>query len=100
MQMIYLPYEWYQFALKFYEKDEILIALWMVFCVNWQNSAYVVILHASLDFFDFFYKPLCTNIYFRNTIRVSNSLDPDQAQYFVGPDCLQKLSTDNTSRQS
>ena len=23
---------------------------------------------------------------FRNTIRVSNSFDPDQAQYFVGPD--------------
>ena len=35
---------------------------------------------------------------FRNTIRVSKSLDPDQAQHFVGPDlglnCLQKLSTD------
>ena len=36
--------------------------------------------------------------YFRNTIRVSNSLDPDQARHFVGPDlgpkCLQKLSAD------
>ena len=33
---------------------------------------------------------------FRNTIRVSNSLDPDQALRFVGPDlgpnCLQRLS--------
>ena len=33
------------------------------------------------------------------TIRVSNSLDPDQAQHFAGPDlgpiCLQRLSTDN-----
>ena len=32
----------------------------------------------------------------------SNSLDPDQAQHFVGPDlgtnCLQKLSADGTSR--
>ena len=31
---------------------------------------------------------------FRNTIRVSNSLDPDQARHFVGPDlgtnCLQR----------
>ena len=31
--------------------------------------------------------------FFRNTIRVPNSLDPDQVQYFVGPDlgpkCLQ-----------
>ena len=34
-----------------------------------------------------------------NTIRVSNSLDPDQARNFVGPDlgpyCLQRLSADN-----
>ena len=40
---------------------------------------------------------------FRNTIRVSNSLDPDQAWHYVrpdmGPNCLQKLSADNTSRQ-
>ena len=34
---------------------------------------------------------------------MSNSLDPDQARRFVGPDlgpkCLQKLSADGTSRQ-
>ena len=39
---------------------------------------------------------------FRNTIRVSNSLDTDQAQRFVGPDlgpnCLQRLSTDDKIR--
>ena len=39
---------------------------------------------------------------FRNTIRVSNSFDPDQAQCFVGPDldpnCLQRLSADDISR--
>ena len=39
---------------------------------------------------------------FRNTIRVSNSLDPDQARHFVGPDlgpdCLQRLSADDKSR--
>ena len=38
----------------------------------------------------------------RNTIRVSNSLDPDQARCYVGPDlnpnCLQKLAADDTSR--
>ena len=32
--------------------------------------------------------------YFRNIIRVSNSLDPDQARHFVGPDlspnCMQR----------
>ena len=36
---------------------------------------------------------------FRNTIRVSNSLDPNQARRFVGPDlkpnCLQRLSADD-----
>ena len=35
-------------------------------------------------------------------IRVSNSLDPDQAQQYVrpdlGPNCLQRLSTDDKSR--
>ena len=39
---------------------------------------------------------------FRITIRVANSLDLDQARHFVGPDlvpnCLQKLSADDTSR--
>ena len=36
---------------------------------------------------------------FFNTIRVSNSLDPDQALHFVlpdlGPKCLQRLSADD-----
>ena len=36
------------------------------------------------------------------TISVSNSLDPDQARHFVGPDlgpnCLQRLSADDRSR--
>ena len=35
---------------------------------------------------------------------MSNSLDPDQGQQFVGPDlgpnCLQRLSVDDTSRHS
>ena len=38
----------------------------------------------------------------RITIRVANSLDPDQARHFVGPDldpnCLQRLSADDTGR--
>ena len=40
---------------------------------------------------------------FRNNIRVSNSLDPDQARLFVEPDLvpdyLQKLSADDNRRQ-
>ena len=39
---------------------------------------------------------------FLNSIQVSNSLDPDQAQHFdwpdLGPNCLQMLSADNKSR--
>ena len=36
---------------------------------------------------------------FRDTIRVSNGLDPDQDRHYVGPDldpnCLQRLSADD-----
>ena len=42
-------------------------------------------------------------IHFRDTIRVSNSLDQDQARRFVGPDlgpnCLLRLSADDSRRQ-
>ena len=52
----------------------------------------------SADFFksNFFKKKS-----FRNTIRVSNSFDPDQDRRYVDPDlgwnCLQKLSADDNS---
>ena len=50
---------------------------------------------------DFFSKLTFSNISFRNTIRVSNSLDPDQDRHSVGPDlganCFQRLSADNKS---
>ena len=50
----------------------------------------------------FFKKQLFRKNYFRKTIRVSNSLDPDQVRHFVGPgldpNCLQKLSADDTRR--
>ena len=49
-----------------------------------------------------FFKINFSKISFRNTIRVSNCMDLDQARCFVGPDlgpnCLQRLSADNTSR--
>ena len=42
------------------------------------------------------------NRLFEKTLRVSNSLDPDRARHFVGPDlcpnCLLRLSTDAKSR--
>ena len=52
----------------------------------------------------FFSKSTFSKIAHRNAIRVSNSLDPDQARRSAGPDlgpnCLQRLSTENTGRQS
>ena len=51
----------------------------------------------------FFQNQLFSKNSFRNTIRVSNGLDPDQHRHSVGPDldpnCLQRLSADDTSRQ-
>ena len=49
-----------------------------------------------LSFADFYSKFTFKKKYFKNTIRVSNSLDPDQDRHNVGPDlgptCLQRLS--------
>ena len=48
---------------------------------------------------DFFKTNFFLTNSFWNIIKVSNSLDPDQAQPFVGPDlgpnCLQRLSEDD-----
>ena len=41
--------------------------------------------------------------FFKNNIRVSNGLDPDQDQHSVspdlGPNCLQRLSADDNENQ-
>ena len=51
---------------------------------------------SSADIFQYYF---FSKYSFRNNIRVSNSLDPDQAGHFVGPDlgsnCLQKLSSED-----
>ena len=73
-----------------------------VFDARFIFFAYWVLSHAFLSFAVCFFRVNIkkTN---RNTIRLSNSLNPDQTRHFVGPDlgpnCLQKLSTDDTSRQ-
>ena len=52
---------------------------------------------------DVFPKSSFSENVFRNTIKVSNSWDSDQARHFVWPDlspsCLQSLLEDNTSKQ-
>ena len=50
------------------------------------NSTCWVILHTILSSADFFSQSTFPKNSFRNTIGVSNSLDPDQAQHFVVPD--------------
>ena len=51
---------------------------------------------------DFFSKSTFSKNFFRNTICVAIRLDPDQARHYVrpdlGPNCLQKLSADDTRR--
>ena len=51
----------------------------------------------------FFLKLAFSNNSFRNTFRVSNSLDPDQEQHFMGPDlgpnCLQKMTKVTASKE-
>ena len=50
-----------------------------------------------------FFKSTFSKNSFRNTIRVTDNLDADQARPIVGlgllPNCLQKLSADDTSSQ-
>ena len=59
-----------------------------------------------LDFRIYYYSftlYYCAIFYSFNTIRVSNSLDPDQAKHFVGPDLgpnyLQRLSGDIVGKE-
>ena len=59
-------------------------------------------MHSFLSSADFFYSKLTfLNASFRNSIRVSNGLEPGQDQRSVGPDlcsnCLQRLSAEDTS---
>ena len=57
------------------------------------------ILHSFLLSADFFQSLLLKKNSFRNTIRVSNRLDSEQARHFVEPDldqvCFQRLSADD-----
>ena len=56
------------------------------------SSHFIIVSYFTLWILDFF-----------NTIRLSKSLDPDQARHFVGPDlgpnCLQRLSADIAGKE-
>ena len=66
------------------------------------TSCHLEILPAFLLSAEFFQNQLFRKNSLMNTIRVSNSFNPDQTLHFVGPglgpNCLQKLSADDTSR--
>ena len=72
---------------------------WMIF-----NSLHAVIFfHDILSSADFFFSKLTfSKNYYKNTIKVPNSFDPDRARHLIGsdldPNCLQRLSADDTSR--
>ena len=57
----------------------------------------------NLSSADYFSKLIFKTNSFRNTISVSNGLDPDQDRHSVGPDlgpnCLQRSSADDKSRR-
>ena len=72
------------------QSDAILLACWVILLAFFRSA-------------DFFLQKFYQKYYKLETIKVSNRLDPDQARHFVGPDldpnCLQRLSADNSSRQ-
>ena len=70
-----------------------------VICVVWLTALHAWQYHVVVVCFvicKFVLASICFQRKFRNTIRVSNRLDPDQARRFVGPDlgptCLQLLN--------
>ena len=68
---------------------------WLILCM-------LSIFHDFLLPAYFFSNLTFSKYIFRNTIRVSNGIDPDQAQLSVGtdlgPNCLPRLSTNNKYR--
>ena len=77
------------FNLTYFKEDNILLIISISKHTYWVNLQ-------SADFFFHQNQLFGEKKYFRNTIRVSSRLDPDQARRFVGPDmgpnCLQRLS--------
>ena len=89
------------FALHFFSVVVCFVFVVFVCFVFWGVVVLLLLLFLLLLFFSFFFS-ITSKDSFRNTTRVSNSLDPGQARRFVGldlgPNCLQRLSVDGTSR--
>ena len=81
-----------EFKNDIFAKKCILISFWIFNIAFIIPSHFIVVPYFTLWMLDFFV-----------IIRVSNSLDPDQAQHFVVPDlgqnCLQRLSADIASKE-
>ena len=77
---------------KFHTDDTVSVKKCILITFGCSNNAFLIPCH-------FIILPIFNSL--DATSRVSKSLDPDQAQHFVGPDlgpnCLQRLSADNKS---
>ena len=86
-QQLSWPVHLYQWRSKHTEITSILIYKGMFICIS---DITLCLLGISVCYFICLVFPKLTLFFskncFRNTIRVSISLDPDQAQHFVGPD--------------
>ena len=86
----------YKFIAKFSDFTVLLDA-----CGSMVNSLYTGYFFQAFVVICLFSKLTFSKNTFTNTIRVSKSLDPDQARHFVGPDlgpnCFQTLSEDSIS---
>ena len=67
------------------------------FFKHYKNLDLNVFLTPMIYTADFFSKSTFSKNSLRITIRVSSNLDPDQARRYLGPNCLQRWSTDDTS---
>ena len=76
-------------------KRPVVIKIFVLSTFEWPLYTGFIIghLYASLLYSIFVSKSTFSKNSFRNTIRLSNSLDPDQAWHIVGPDLFTKASS-------
>ena len=63
--------------------EKIYLELWPLFNSLHSGKLFMFFCHLLI-----FFKSTFSKKSFRHTIRVQDSLDPDQAQHFVGPDLV------------
>ena len=83
-------------------EDQLENMFWRLFSATYISTPWEIFSCFFLLSADCFQNQLFRKNSFRKTIRVSNSLDPDHSRHYVGPglgpNCLQRLPADDTSR--